>query len=490
MTRPSFAEYCDALSGGTASALSDPVLARGRLRTHQTGRPIVHGGTFALTFEVDSDDGRHFALRCFHKELDALDLRYEAICAHLARHRSPHFADLQFQPRGIRTESGWHPVVRMDWVEGPTLAAFVAAHLRDPASLLEIRDALRFVAGQLASIGVAHGDIQPANIIVESPSRPVLVDYDCLYVPDLAPFRSPELGQRNFQHPGRRARHFHDRLDAFAFAVIDLALDTLRIAPWLWEETASGSDAFLLRAADFADPGASRAFYRIGQLDGLRERAEQLAAACLSTFSAMPALEQLITGSAARKPRIVFKGDSAIESRHPYASPYEVLDATDFARCCAHVGDRVELVGPVRRRVTVPSADPSRVNERVEFGTPGHDTSCVVLRTDVARAVLGPPDRASADDWLSATGLLEPVTAEVIDGRRQKVVILSVDDASQVLRLEPDEAVRRARGLECPAVSGRARRSSPWRRRRCGWHRSPSACRYPRKQPTPSRSRS
>jgi len=447
MSYPSFAEISDALLSGHATTLADPVLAHGRLRTDETGRPRVHGGTFALVFEVDGADGRRYALRCFHKPLDAIDLRYDAIARHLVRCHSPHFVDFEFQPRGLRTESGWHPVLRMDWAAGPTLAAYVAAHRRDPARLLETRNALRALARNLAAIGVAHGDIQPTNLVVGSPSRLVLVDYDGLFVPDLSPFRSPELGQRNFQHPGRRSRHFDAGLDAFSIAVVDLALDALRSVPELWEETTSGPDAFLLRAADFADPAGSPVFHRISRIPGLKERTERLAGACLSTYNAIPSLEQLLAEGPQGAPHIVFKRSRAGASRPPYLSPHAILDASDFAHCCARVGDRVEMIGPVHRRVAETQAGTNSAMERIELGPAGHDMVCVRLPAAVADEAFGSTGRAAAEDWLCATGLLEPVTSEIVDGRRQKFLTLAVDDAGQARRITREEAAYRAQGI-------------------------------------------
>ena len=74
--------------------------------------PVAHGGTFALTFEVETDH-RKYALRCFHKRLDALHERYDAITKHLAGVKGPYLVACQFQPQGITTESGTYPVVRM-----------------------------------------------------------------------------------------------------------------------------------------------------------------------------------------------------------------------------------------------------------------------------------------------------------------------------------------------------------------------------------------
>ena len=108
---PSLAEYSDALQLSLGIALSDPLLARGTLRSRGPGQPIVRSGNFALTFEVVVD-GRSYAVRCFHKPSDSLHARYAAIGSHLHPVRSTCFVDFEFQPAGITTESGAYPSVR------------------------------------------------------------------------------------------------------------------------------------------------------------------------------------------------------------------------------------------------------------------------------------------------------------------------------------------------------------------------------------------
>ena len=158
MHYPSLAEYSDALQLSLGIALSDPLLAGGTLRSRGPGQPVVRSGNFALTFEVVAD-GRSYAVRCFHKPSDSLQVRYAAIGSHLRRIRGTCFVDFEFQPSGITTESGTYPIVRMDWAHGQTLAAFVAAHLDDADGLQQLRMSLRAISRELHRRGIAHGDI-------------------------------------------------------------------------------------------------------------------------------------------------------------------------------------------------------------------------------------------------------------------------------------------------------------------------------------------
>jgi hypothetical protein len=335
----------------------------------------------------------------------------------------------------------------MDWVEGSTLASVVAAQVRNPAVLQGLRDEMRRLARHLQGLGIAHGDIHPSNIIVQGAADLRLIDYDGMFVPELAALYSAELGHRNFQHPGRRARHFNAELDNFSFAVIDLALDALSRCPELWEATGSGPEAFLFRAADFLDPARSRAFRLLSAVPGLGARTQHLAAVCSSPFGAIPILEDFVAGRSIPAVHVVFSGEPGAQERTPYVSPYEIVDATDFARCCAHVGDRVELVGRIERVAAVRGTRTEPSHLRIEFGEPSHDMVCLKIWPDGLAGFGEAPDKAWNGQWLSAIGLIEPVSSGTVGGLRQKDVSMAVVEASQLQRINEAEGRRRLRGL-------------------------------------------
>jgi hypothetical protein len=450
MHYPSFTEYADALQLSLDVVLADPLLARGTLRTRGPGLPIAHGGTFALTFEILADGGK-YALRCFHKELDALHERYDAITQHLAGVKGPYFVGCQFQPHGITTETGTYPIVRMDWVEGQSLAAFVAEHLQDADALQQLRFSLRRLARHLRENGIAHGDIQPSNIIVQRGANLRLIDYDGLFVPGLAPFCSAELGQRNFQHPGRRARHFNAGLDAFAFSVIDFALEALGKRPDLWSQTGSGEDAFVLRAADFADPENSALFGLLSREPGLERRTRYLAAICMAPFEQIPPFEDFLTARIVPPLGVELKGDPAQGTHPPYMPPHAIVAAADFTQCCKHIGDRVELIGRIVRVVN--ATEPMSVARclRVEFGTQSHDMACLKIWHDSRSPANAIPDDTWVGEWISVVGLVEPVLSSLGSAQGQKHISISITDPLQLQRLTEVDALHRLRAQTEPA---------------------------------------
>ncbi len=451
MPFPSIEEYTDTLRLPLGKVLSDPLLAYGEIVQGSTGQPVVSSGNFALTYQVTSG-GRRYALRCFHRESDALLLRYKAIVKKLRSIRSPHFVYFDFQSLGIRTESGSYPIVRMDWADGDTLARFVATHRNDPEVLQQLRTSLRALAAHLLEHGIAHGDVQPGNVIVRNAHALRLIDYDGMFVPELAPLISAELGQRNFQHPGRTALHFDQRMDIFSFCVLDLALEALARQPDLWNLTDSDEQAFVLRAADFADPGNSYALSLIAQVPEMAVRAQHFAAVCVSAYERIPSFEDFLAGRNIPPTRVFPAPRPEALQRPAYTSAYSVIHAADFAQCCAHIGHRVELIGRIARVVRMQAANGQPPGLRLELGKFPRDLACVTI----AEAVWSETREAIAEDWvdqwISVTGLVNPVTTEATGDARLKYVSIELEDAFLLRRLSEGEA--RYRIGEAPARVG------------------------------------
>jgi hypothetical protein len=451
MSYPSFEEYTDALRMPPSAVFQDPLLAGGSVRRNSAGVPFARSGNFALTYEV-TVNGSRYAVRCFHKESDALERRYEAISRKLTSIASPWFMDFDFQPAGIRTESGEFPIVRMRWAEGCSLAQFISEHRDEPRALMQLRETLHELARHLQAHDIAHGDIQPGNIIVRSATDLKLIDYDGMFVPELEPWGSTELGQRNFQHPGRSWLHYDERLDRFSFALLDVALEALATQPALWELTGSDEAGIVLRAADFVDPAASTAFGVLAELDGLAGRARQLAAVCRSPFERVPALDDFLAGRRIPAAASALTLASASTATRPaYIPAYAVLNATNFARCCAHIGDRIELIGRVRRVVTEGVPDATGASLRVEFGD---------AREDMVRLSIWPDARESGQNghaglepgqWLSAIGLVDPILTETGGERSYKSVSLAITEPSQLRLLTEAEALHRLAANDRPS---------------------------------------
>jgi len=187
--------------------------------------------------------------------------------------------------QGIRLRGQWYPVVEMEWVDGEPLHEYISRHTTDSETLLLLLERFKAVVAQLRQSNIAHGDLQHANIIVDSSGAIRLVDYDGMYVPAFAGERSPELGHSNFQHPGRGPSDYDVTLDAFASLVISLSIRAVAVDPSLWKRFHTGEN-LLFSAGDFRKPAQSALLRSLkGSPDsGLQRMASALEAACLSPF--------------------------------------------------------------------------------------------------------------------------------------------------------------------------------------------------------------
>ncbi len=416
---------------------------------HGPGHPVVHSGNIALTFEVVVD-GQTYGIRCFHRPSDSLQVRYEAISDYLRPIASPYFVDFEFQPSGITTEDGTYPVVRMEWAEGETLAAFVARQRNDADVLQHLRASLRDLARHLDAHGIAHGDIQPTNIIVQAAGRLRLIDYDGMLVPALSGTRSTELGQPNFQHPKRRAWHFNAGLDAFSFALIDVALDALCRKPCLWDQTGSDEDAFLWRAADLENPAGSPVFRVLASVPGLEQRVKQLAAVSVSPFERIPTFEDFLAARNIPDVSVVFTGDATLPATRRYVPSNDIVDANNFAKCCTYVGHRVELIGQIVRVVVDGDSRLDAKCVRVEFAAHSHDMVCLKIWPDAIARLAHVPDQAWIGQWVSAIGLVDPVHSNGSGPQRRKDVAISIMEQSQLRQLTEADALDRLGALRGP----------------------------------------
>ena len=222
MTRlPSLDLYNEAVQH-PQDAFTDATLRAGKVRTNGLGLPLALGGGFAITYSVTAA-GLTYAVRMFHKQAGGLEDRYRLIATELLRLSSPYFVQFEYQARGVRVDGQQYPLVKMEWASGETLGSFLDARYGDRNVVEALRRSFRDLAKHLRDRGIAHGDLQNGNVMVDG-ARLRLVDYDGMFVPGMAAANGSEIGHRHFQHPARSAKDFGPAMDRFSFIALDLTL--------------------------------------------------------------------------------------------------------------------------------------------------------------------------------------------------------------------------------------------------------------------------
>ncbi len=280
-----------------STAFTDPQLRAATVTTGSLGLPRAVAGNFAVTYQLRA--GAHqWAVRCFHREAADRASRYAAISHTLSHLNSGPLVPIEYLDSGVRVGQAWYPITKMAWLEGRPLNRAVEDNLSSPAALADIERRLVQLAAELRRLGIAHGDLQHGNVLVDRSGTLRLVDYDGMFVPALHGRPASESGDPNYQHP-RRSVQFDAELDRFAAIVIVLALRALAIAPRLWHTYNTG-DNLLFRRTDFANPDASPLLRDLAALSAVRALSQHFGAVCRDDYTRVPTLDEFLGADSAR----------------------------------------------------------------------------------------------------------------------------------------------------------------------------------------------
>lgn len=303
------------------------------------GLPRVRSGGFALTFKLINNQ-KSWAVRCFHKPLSDRENRYHVISRFIEKNPSDCFIPIKFLTDGIRVQGNWYPITYMPWVNGETLGTFIDKNFRNPQNIKGLLPEFNRVIQELERLSVAHGDLSGANIIINN-GKIILVDYDGMFVPELKGQKSNELGNKDFQHPGRTSSHFDSKLDRFSSIVIHLTLQALIENPQLWTKFGNGG-GLIFNQNDFIDPAASKLLLELRKIPKLSRALEQFKLLCHTDIERIPRLEQFLSNQPIDLPH------KKSEAAHkPIYSQYPILRALDKTNILQLEGEKVSIIGQV-----------------------------------------------------------------------------------------------------------------------------------------------
>ena len=234
------------------------------------GEPYRSSGAFAVVFKMqDKSSGKYYALKCFTEEQEGRADAYRQIADELDLLDSPYITSVKYMEKELfvdsQCEEDEFPVLLMDWVEGETMEAYIAANYRNQSAMLMLSYRFGKMAAWLRTQSFSHGDIKPDNIIVRPDGSLTLVDYDGMFVPSMKGSQSPTIGTRDFSHPLRTVDDFDETIDDFSLASIALSLKAISMNSTLLD-TYGASDRLLFSEKDYRTPSNSKV---ISALQGL-----------------------------------------------------------------------------------------------------------------------------------------------------------------------------------------------------------------------------
>ena len=234
------------------------------------GEPYRSSGAFAVVFKMqDKSTGKYYALKCFTEEQEGRADAYRQIADELDMVDSPYITSVKYMEKELfvdcQCEEDEFPVLLMDWVEGETMEAYIAANYHDQSAMSMLCYRFGKMAAWLRTQSFSHGDIKPDNIIVRPDGSLTLVDYDGMFVPSMKGSQSPTIGTRDFSHPLRTVDDFDETIDDFSLASIALSLKAISMKSTLLD-IYGASDRLLFSENDYRNPSNSKVISALQEL--------------------------------------------------------------------------------------------------------------------------------------------------------------------------------------------------------------------------------
>ena len=234
------------------------------------GEPYRSSGAFAVVFKMlDKSTGKYYALKCFTEEQEGRADAYRQIADELDLLDSPYITSVKYMEKELfvdsQCEEDEFPVLLMDWVDGETMEAYIAANYRNQSAMLMLSYRFGKMAAWLRTQSFSHGDIKPDNIIVRPDGSLTLVDYDGMFVSSMKGSQSPTIGTRDFSHPLRTVDDFDETIDDFSLASIALSLKAISMNSTLLD-TYGASDRLLFSENDYRNPSNSKVISALQEL--------------------------------------------------------------------------------------------------------------------------------------------------------------------------------------------------------------------------------
>ena len=234
------------------------------------GEPYRSSGAFAVVFKMlDKSTGKYYALKCFTEEQQGRAEAYRQIADELDLLDSPYITSVKYMEKELfvdsQCEEDEFPVLLMDWVDGETMEAYIAANYHNQSAMSLLCYRFGKMAAWLRSQSFAHGDVKPDNIIIRPDGSLTLVDYDGMFVSSMKGCKSPTVCTKDFSHPLRTVDDFDETIDDFSLASIALSLKAISMKYTLLD-TYGASDRLLFSENDYHNPSNSKVISALQEL--------------------------------------------------------------------------------------------------------------------------------------------------------------------------------------------------------------------------------
>ena len=180
---------------------------------------------------LNANSGKKLCYRIWHID-DYENRRFKDISAYVSEmivsQNLNYFVSYQYLPKAIQVNGIALPGVKMEWIDGLTLAQWLIKNRGNVKSIKKLAADFLQMCKDFSKAGISHGDLSNSNILITDRNEIRLIDYDSVYVPSMRDaFYQTTAGQAAFQHPervwGKRLK-MTSKDDNFSQQVIYLSL--------------------------------------------------------------------------------------------------------------------------------------------------------------------------------------------------------------------------------------------------------------------------
>jgi hypothetical protein len=414
-------------------AFNDTDLMNCKVENTPQGMPLPYSGGFTVTYKLLNNQ-KNWAVRCFHRDIQDLQVRYQIIGTFLQKNYSQYFVEAKYLSQGIKINGKPYPIIKMQWLEGEPLNIYLSKSFKQKVRIERLIADFINLVNELERFGIAHGDLQHGNIIVKN-DKLYLIDYDGMYFPELSSLKTNEIGHVNYQHPQRSASNYNKNIDRFSEIVIYIGLKAISIKPSLWNKY-DNSENILFKSKDFADLQNSELIQDLSAISEIKPLVERLIGCCHLEFDKVPALKDFLSGN--------FVYDkNAVGTITITRSQYEIIDASKKGSLLEHFGEKIEVIGRISGKHSGSTYHGSPYMF-LNFGVYPAQTFTLVIWAEgiTALSTKGMSPASLVSKWVSVTGVIGSYLSKpqmIIELASQIQILSGEIEANQRLKVEPQQ---------------------------------------------------
>lgn len=204
---------------------------------------LAYCGGYCVTVPMKKDNDQKLSkcLRIWTRNIPDIKERSMLVSRALKKSQLSYFVDYEYLDQALKLADRTEPGIRMDWLDEPTIT--LQNFLFMGPTLLQLKKlAYNFyhMCLDMNKFGFAHGDLSSSNILVKPDISLSLIDYDSMYVPEMAGrgFKQQITGTDGFQHRSRHNRIIkaNQKNDYFSQQIIYIQLLAFTIQPQLCKQ--------------------------------------------------------------------------------------------------------------------------------------------------------------------------------------------------------------------------------------------------------------